>query len=125
MKSIMFTNRKGGVGKSAVACQFAHYLADKLKKRVLFIDLDAQANSTYTLGLVDGLHLGVVGLHGEHQTAAYGFTVEQHRAGAAGTVLATQVGAGQATLLTHEIRQGHPRFDDRLDRATIDRHLDR
>lgn len=54
MKSIMFTNRKGGVGKSAVACQFAHYLADKLKKRVLFIDLDAQANSTYTLGLVDG-----------------------------------------------------------------------
>lgn len=55
MKSILLTNRKGGVGKSAIACQLAHYYADKLKKRVLFIDLDAQANSTYSLGLVDGL----------------------------------------------------------------------
>lgn len=37
MKSILITNRKGGVGKSAIASQFAHYLVDKLQLRVLFI----------------------------------------------------------------------------------------
>lgn len=49
MKSILITNRKGGVGKSAIASQFAHYLADKLQLRVLFIDLDSQRNSTKAL----------------------------------------------------------------------------
>lgn len=49
MKTILITNRKGGVGKSAIASQYAHYLADKLKLRVLFIDLDSQANSTKAL----------------------------------------------------------------------------
>lgn len=51
MKSILFTNRKGGVGKSAVASQFAYYCADRLKKRVLFLDLDGQGNSTKAIGL--------------------------------------------------------------------------
>lgn len=49
MKTILITNRKGGVGKSAIASQYAHYLADKLGQRVLFIDLDSQANSTKAL----------------------------------------------------------------------------
>ncbi len=49
MKSILITNRKGGVGKSAIASQFAHYLVDKLQLRVLFIDLDSQGNSTKAL----------------------------------------------------------------------------
>jgi cellulose biosynthesis protein BcsQ len=49
MKSILITNHQGGVGKSAIASQFAHYLADKLQLRVLFIDLDSQRNSTKAL----------------------------------------------------------------------------
>ena len=48
MKTLMLANQKGGVGKSAVACQFAHYLAAG-GKRVLFIDLDHQMNSTRAL----------------------------------------------------------------------------
>lgn len=48
MKTLMLANQKGGVGKSAVACQFAHYLVAS-GKRVLFIDLDHQLNSTRSL----------------------------------------------------------------------------
>lgn len=46
MKTLLIANRKGGVGKSAIACQFAHYLADKRGLRVLVIDLDNQLNTT-------------------------------------------------------------------------------
>lgn len=37
MKTLVLANQKGGVGKSAVACQLAHYLASR-GKRVLFVD---------------------------------------------------------------------------------------
>lgn len=46
MKTLVLANQKGGVGKSAVACQLAYFFADILKKRVLFIDLDHQGNAT-------------------------------------------------------------------------------
>lgn len=49
MKTLLLANQKGGVGKSAIACQLAHYLADKRGKRVLVIDLDHQANTTKAL----------------------------------------------------------------------------
>jgi chromosome partitioning protein len=45
MKTLVFANQKGGVGKSAVACQFSYY-GESIKQRVLFIDLDHQKNST-------------------------------------------------------------------------------
>jgi|SRR5450631_1717649 len=48
MKTIVLANQKGGVGKSAVGCQYAYYLAD-LGQRVIFIDLDHQMNSTRAL----------------------------------------------------------------------------
>ena len=48
MKTLVFANQKGGVGKSAVACQFAYYLSSK-GNRVLFIDLDHQRNATWAL----------------------------------------------------------------------------
>lgn len=48
MKTLAFVNQKGGVGKTAVACQNSYYLAST-GKRVLFIDLDHQCNATKAL----------------------------------------------------------------------------
>lgn len=48
MKTLLLTNQKGGVGKSAVATLIAHYLAQK-RQRVLVIDLDHQGNVSQAL----------------------------------------------------------------------------
>ena len=45
MKTLVLANQKGGVGKSAVGCQFAYYLVH-LGRRVLYLDLDHQMNSS-------------------------------------------------------------------------------
>lgn len=50
MKTLVLANQKGGVGKSAIACQFAHYLAHS-GQRVLVVDLDHQMNSTRPLAM--------------------------------------------------------------------------
>jgi chromosome partitioning protein len=49
MKKLVITAEKGGVGKTALNCQLALYLALKLKRRVLFLDFDLQNNATSTL----------------------------------------------------------------------------
>jgi len=49
MKTLLIATQKGGVGKSALLCQFAHYLHVLLSLRVLVIDLDDQANSSRSL----------------------------------------------------------------------------
>jgi len=46
MKTLVLANQKGGVGKSAVACQFAYYLSDVLGLRVLVMDFDHQGNTS-------------------------------------------------------------------------------
>lgn len=49
MKTLLIATQKGGVGKSALVCQLAHYLHDLHALRVLVIDLDDQGNSGQSL----------------------------------------------------------------------------
>jgi chromosome partitioning protein len=49
MRKIAFVNQKGGVGKTTSAVNIGAGLT-RLKKKVLMIDLDPQANLTYSLG---------------------------------------------------------------------------
>lgn len=46
MKSIVFFNNKGGVGKTTLACNVVAYLNTALSKRVLLVDADPQCNAT-------------------------------------------------------------------------------
>ncbi|WP_417820974.1 ParA family protein [Terasakiella sp.] len=46
MKSIVFFNNKGGVGKTTLLCNLAAYLSIKMAKKVLIVDADPQCNST-------------------------------------------------------------------------------
>ncbi len=53
MSTIVFTNQKGGPGKSTLSVLYAHWLVDKRGERVCFIDLDSQKNSSKTLQKFD------------------------------------------------------------------------
>ena len=60
MKTITIINQKGGVAKSTTALAISQYYLLQGKK-VLLIDLDAQANSTYASG-GEVLKHGVIGV---------------------------------------------------------------
>lgn len=51
MKTITFFNNKGGVGKTTTSVNIAGVLSVMMGKRVLFIDLDGQANGTLLIGV--------------------------------------------------------------------------
>lgn len=57
MKTIIFLNNKGGVGKTASVTTIAHMLATVHNKRTLLIDLDPQMNSTTMYSEVDFVKL--------------------------------------------------------------------
>ncbi|NJM13127.1 MAG: AAA family ATPase [Synechococcaceae cyanobacterium SM1_2_3] len=54
---LIFSNLKGGVGKTSHALHLSHYAARE-GFRVLMIDLDPQATLTTAFGLVPGLNMG-------------------------------------------------------------------
>ncbi|WP_334069981.1 ParA family protein [Acinetobacter colistiniresistens] len=51
MKKIVITNEKGGIGKTSVAVHLAHFCYER-GLRVLFVDMDKQGNSGFSLGKV-------------------------------------------------------------------------
>ena len=57
MKTILFLNNKGGVGKTASVTTVAHMLAAVHHRRVLLVDLDPQMNSTCMFSEVDFIEL--------------------------------------------------------------------
>ncbi len=54
MKKVVMFNRKGGVGKTVCAINWAGCLDIKYRKRVLVVDCDAQINTTTCLTLQEG-----------------------------------------------------------------------
>lgn len=57
MKTIIFLNNKGGVGKTASVSTIAHMLATEHHKRTLLIDLDPQMNTTSMYSEIDFIKL--------------------------------------------------------------------
>jgi chromosome partitioning protein len=51
MKKIVITNEKGGIGKTSVAVHLAHFCYERGMK-VLFVDMDKQGNSGFSLGKI-------------------------------------------------------------------------
>jgi chromosome partitioning protein len=49
MKTLVLANQKGGTGKSAVSCQYAYFLSNMSGKKVIFLDLDHQGNSSKSI----------------------------------------------------------------------------
>ncbi len=45
-KKVSIINMNGGVGKTTLSINLALFLSERMKKRVLLIDLDPQANAT-------------------------------------------------------------------------------
>jgi chromosome partitioning protein len=57
MKTIVFLNNKGGVGKTASVTTVAHMIATKYHQKVLLIDLDPQMNSSCMFSDIDFIEL--------------------------------------------------------------------
>lgn len=54
MGVLVFSNQKGGVGKSTLSVLFAHWLVDLHGARVCLVDLDTQCNSSRSLARYAG-----------------------------------------------------------------------
>ncbi len=59
MLKILITNQKGGVGKSTISANLAHYFASVLKKRTTLIDFDTQGSSSKWVKSVKPQVIGV------------------------------------------------------------------
>ena len=68
--------------------------------------------------------LATVHLHAEQQTRAHRLAVDEHRAGAAHSVLAADVGAGQPELVPQQVREQQPRLDAQPVHRAVDADLD-
>lgn len=62
MKTIVFLNIKGGVGKTVSSINFAYILANDYNKKVLLVDLDKQANASKSMNCYDNAEYSVADL---------------------------------------------------------------
>jgi hypothetical protein len=72
----------------------------------------------------DGEEFMSVRLHREHQAGPRRAAIEEDGAGAAHAMLTTEMGAGQAKLVTHKIGQRHPDLDLLLVPLAVDGQRD-
>ena len=73
---------------------------------------------------LDSAQLGAAGLHREHEAGTHCFAVHEDRAGAAYAMLAAEMSAGEIQLLSDEIRQRHPYFDQTFIGSSVGRNFD-
>src|SRR5215472_16468486 len=73
---------------------------------------------------LDRLHLGAVGLHGEHQAGARGPPLDDDRAGATDAVLTADMRSCQANLLAEEVGEIGAHIDVGLDGPAVDAEVD-
>src|SRR5581483_10393064 len=73
---------------------------------------------------LDGDDLGAIGLHGEHQAAAYDGAIDAHRAGPAHAVLAAQVRAREPEIRAQEVDEVLAHGDGAHHRLAVDSQPD-
>ena len=121
MKSIVFFNNKGGVGKTTLACNVVSYLNSQKGKRVLLIDADPQCNATQAV-LSDALCEKIY-LHDdeEYETIFSCLSPLSEGEPTANTLIAPLLGS--KNRFGTDIIPGHPRMsiiEDKLSDAWAD-----
>src|SRR6266516_918467 len=84
-------------------------------ERVLQIGDDAGIRNAF-----DGLYIGAIALHREHETAAHHRVIEAHRTGAAYALFAADMRAGEPEIVAQEIDQRLAGLDPLTDFLAVD-----
>lgn len=118
MRSIVFFNNKGGVGKTTLACNVAGYIAIHKKRRVLLVDADPQCNATQIV-LGDELIERTYAEQSSSQKTLYTY-LRPIEEGEPSIDINTEPVLGTANRFQTDLIPGHPRMsivEDRLSDA--------
>lgn len=105
MKILTFFNNKGGVGKTTLAVNVASFLANHFNKKVLFLDVDPQANSTQMM-VPDELWLDYYGEEASKPTIMN--YLEPIVEGDSGLQFIEEVYSSQSNRFNVDLIPGHP-----------------
>jgi cellulose biosynthesis protein BcsQ len=121
MKSVVFFNNKGGVGKTTLTCNVVSYLNTHKQKRVLLIDADPQCNATQAL-LADEMCEALY-LSNEPPTKTLFDYLAQIEAGEPSIVGPVNPFLGTNNKFSSDLIPGHPKMslvEDKLSSAWND-----